>query len=98
MNDLLCESFKRLLTDASTPDVVRQIERGGSAAPLWARIEESGFLDALLPEDAGGAGLSLPDVFPLFVEEGRYAVPVPVAHTMLVRAVMAAEGIVVDVA
>lgn len=94
MNDLLCESFKRLLTDASTPDVVRQIESGGSAAPLWARIEESGFLDALLPEDAGGAGLSLPDVFTLFVEEGRYAVPVPVAHTMLVRAVLAAEGVV----
>jgi len=93
MNELLSEPFERLLADASPPDVVRQIEHGGSAAPLWARIEASGFLDTLVPEAAGGAGLSLAEAFPLFLAEGRHALPVPLAHTMTVRAALAAEGL-----
>lgn len=93
MNNLLTQSFDRLLANCSTPEVVRQVERGETHGPLWARIHESGYLDALVPESAGGAGLSLADAFPLFVAEGRHALPVPLAHTMLVRAVLASAGI-----
>ena len=68
---------------------VRAIERGESPAPLWARLEESGFVDALVPEDAGGAGLRLADVFPLLRRRGRHALPLPLAQTMLARALLA---------
>ena len=92
MNELV-EPFDRLLADACPPDTVRAIERGGAHAPLWSRLEASGFLDTLVPESAGGAGLRLADAFHLFIGEGRHALPVPLGPTLLVRALLAHEGI-----
>lgn len=85
MNDI-ADSLDRLLADVSTPAVVRTIERGASPAPLWQALESSGYLDAMVPEDRGGAGLSLADAFELFVLEGRHAVPLPLAQTIAARA------------
>jgi acyl-CoA dehydrogenase len=93
--DELVEPFERLLGDACPPTTVRAIERGADAAPLWERIEASGFVDTLVPESAGGAGLRLADAFALFVAEGRHALPLPFGQTMLVRALLAHGGIVV---
>ena len=92
MNEL-AEPFERLLADACTPAVVRAIEGGAPAAPLWSRIEASGFLDVLVGEAAGGAGLRLADAFALFVAEGRHVAPVPIGHTLLMRALLAQDGI-----
>ncbi|MDO9075496.1 MAG: acyl-CoA dehydrogenase [Rubrivivax sp.] len=92
MSELFTAPFERLLSDRCPPAVVRQIEAGGSPRALWSTLTESGFLDALVPEAQGGAGLALAEAFPLFVAEGRHALPLPVAHTMLVRAVLAHAG------
>ena len=89
----LAEPLGRLLADACPPATVRAIEHGAPPAPLWARLEASGFLDAVVIESAGGAGLALTDAFALFVAEGRQVLPVPMAHTMLVRGVLALHGI-----
>lgn len=94
MSETFAAPFERLLADACPPAVVRQIECGGPPAQPWSRIQASGFLDALVPEAAGGAGLPLAEAFALFVAEGRYALPLPVAHTMLVRAALAQQGLV----
>src|SRR3546814_15601351 len=56
-------------------------------------MEDSGFLDALLPEESDGAGLSLAEAFPLLLLAGQYAVPVPFAQTMLARAWLHAAGV-----
>lgn len=93
-HDLFAAPFERLLAEQCPPDAVRQIERSPAPGALWAQIEASGFLDVLLPETAGGAGLSLAQALPLFEAEGRHAVPLPVAHTMFVRAVMGQAGAV----
>lgn len=90
-NELL-DPFNRLLEDVAAPSTVREIEAGGSANALWASLTESGFLDALVPESAGGAGLSLADINPLLQALGRHAVPAPVAETMVARALLAAAG------
>ena len=50
----LAEPFERLLADACAPAVVRAIERGADPAPLWSRLEASGFVDTLVPESRGG--------------------------------------------
>jgi acyl-CoA dehydrogenase len=91
MNEF-ADPLDRLLADASAPNIVRAIEGGAPSALLWAAIESSGFLDALVPEAQGGAGLSLADVFPLLKLEGRHATPVPFGHTMLARAVLVGAG------
>lgn len=89
----LLDPFERMLAEAATPGVIRAIEGGASAAALWDVIEASGFLDALVPEAAGGAGLSLADIAPLLMALGKHAVPVPVAETMVARALLAAARI-----
>lgn len=91
-NELL-DPFNRLLEDVASPAKVREIEAGGCADSLWGSLEDSGFLDALVPESAGGAGLSLADVQPLLQALGYHAVPVPVADTMAARALLAEAGI-----
>lgn len=84
------EPFERMLEALSPPATVRAIEAGGSAAALWDGIAESGFLDALVPEDCGGAGLPLSEIGPLWQALGRHAVPLPVGETMLARTLLAA--------
>ena len=88
----LLPSFERLLEDASPLELVRAIEAGGSAAALWAKLEESGFLDLLVPEAAGGAGITLADAAPLIEALGAWLVPTPVAQTMAARALLAEAG------
>lgn len=93
MTHELLDPFVRLLADVCPPSAVRAIEAGGSAAALWEALQQSGFLDALVPDAAGGAGLSLADVEPLLEALGQFAVPVPVADTMVARALLARAGL-----
>lgn len=88
-DDLLADSIEQLLAGRSTPQTVRAIEGGGSAAALWQAIEDSGFCDALIGEEHGGAGLALQEVFAVFEACGRHALPLPLAQTMVARAQLA---------
>ena len=83
------EPFERMLDDVATPTAVRAVEQGDSAVAMWAAFAESGFLDALVPEERGGAGLSLAEVQPLWMALGAHAVPLPVGETMIARALVA---------
>ncbi|MCP3733479.1 acyl-CoA dehydrogenase family protein [Sphingomonas sp. RP10(2022)] len=88
----LIEPFARLLEDLCPPSVVRAIEAGGDWRPLWQGIVDSGYLDALVPEEAGGAGLALNEAAPLVGLLGRHVVPLPVGDTMVARALLARAG------
>lgn len=89
----LREQLDRQLAAECPPARVREIERGGDASPLWQQLQDSGFLDAMLPEAAGGAGLMLAEAATLFAIEGRHVLPLPMAHTMLVRALLERAGL-----
>lgn len=91
----LLEPFTRMLASACPPTMVRGVEAGEPWQPLWAEIAESGFLDALVAEGQGGAGLSLAEVEPLFEALGAHAVPLPVGETMIARALLSRAGIAV---
>jgi len=88
----LIDPFARLIEDICTPAAIRAVEAAGDSAPMWQAFADSGFLDALVQEDAGGAGLSLADAAPLIALLGHYAVPLPVGDTMVARALLAAAG------
>lgn len=83
------EPFERMLEALSSPATVRAIEVGESPEAPWNGIAESGFLDALVPEERGGAGLPLAEVGVLWQALGRHAVPLPVGETMIARALLA---------
>lgn len=91
MSELL-EPFERLLADCFTPAQVRFVEAGGATDAMWHAIASSGFLDALVPETHGGAGLTLADVQPLWQALGYYAAPLPVGETMIGRYLLATIG------
>ncbi len=93
MDTLFSDSVERLFAQISTPAAVRAIETGGSPESMWNEIDQSGFLDALVPESLDGAGLTLAQVFPMFLSAGRHAVPLPFAQTMLARAWLAVAGV-----
>jgi len=92
MMEELVGPFARLIEDVCPPAVVRAIENGAAWQPVWAAFAESGFLDALVEESAGGAGLTLSEIAPLIELLGRHAVPLPVGETMVARALLARAG------
>lgn len=86
---MFAEAIEDILRDRCTPAAVRAIEHGGDAAPLWQAFAEAGFLDLLRPEEEGGAGLPLPELYAVIAQFGRYAVPLPFAEAIAARALVA---------
>lgn len=93
MDPVLYDAFARLLSDISTPEVIREIESGGSPDALWQQLVDSGFVDAMVAEDAGGSGLGFGDAFSLFFLCGRHALPLAMASSMIAKAVLARQGV-----
>lgn len=92
MQDMFFDAMEQLLGGYCTPAEVRKIEESGSAEALWAELQASGFIDALVSEELGGSGLTLNDVFPIAFVSGRHVLPLPLAHTMFVRGLLCANG------
>jgi acyl-CoA dehydrogenase len=88
-DDLFSQSLERFLRTACTPAKVRELEKGAPAAPLWNELEALGHGNAMLAEAAGGAALGFADLAPLVRIMGRHLLPVPLAETMLARALVA---------
>ena len=87
---MILQALEKVLADHCTSAEVRRIEAGGSPGPLWQRIEATGFLDLLLPEEQGGAALPLPELFPILECLGRFAMPLPIGQSMAARALIGA--------
>lgn len=79
------ESLQRLLAQQLPEAAIRRIEGGASAQEACAILEEAGYLDLLLAEEAQGPGLELEQVSELFRLLGRMGIPLPLAATWLAR-------------
>jgi len=90
--DMFTEALERIFQECATTAVIRRIEAGGSHAELWSDIVASGYMDVLLPENEGGAGMTLGDAFSLFMLAGKYALPVPFVQTAMARGWLRAHG------
>jgi alkylation response protein AidB-like acyl-CoA dehydrogenase len=85
---MFAEAIEDILRDHCTPAMVRAIEDGGSGASLWQAFAGAGFLELLRPEQEGGAGLPLADLYPVLAHFGRYAAPLPMAQAIAARALV----------
>jgi len=88
----LADAAQAVLQNRCASAQVRAIEAGGAPQALWQPLEAAGFADALLPESAGGSGLRLEQVFALWALCGQYLLPLPLAETMLARALLHQAG------
>src|SRR5204862_475022 len=61
---------------------------------LWQALAENGLTLSWVSEDHGGSGAGLADGFELLSAAGRFAVPVPLAETMLAGWLLSQGGIV----
>ena len=81
------EPFERMLTLLFPADRVRAIDAGAEWQHEREEVEQSGFLDALVPETAGGAGVSLADAAQLWRALGRNAAPIAIVPAAVTRCV-----------
>jgi acyl-CoA dehydrogenase len=93
LRSILVEQVDRLVVDGGGVALLRTVEAGEWPAALWAGLEEQGLNLALVPEEAGGVGLSWGDAAALWQVLGRHGAPAPIAETMLAAALLSAAGI-----
>lgn len=85
------DAVRDLLAKECSPNVVRAAwtNADGRSGAAWAALGEMGVLGALVPEAAGGLGLTELDVVLLAEEAGRAALPEPFVEHVLVGAPIA---------
>ena len=83
---MILEAIEKVLSSHCTGADIRRIGAGGDAAPLWQAMQQAGFLDLCLPEEKGGAALPMIDLFAVLQCLGRFAMPLPLAQTIVARA------------
>jgi len=92
---ILHDTAERLFADAFTPAMLRRAAEGEWLDGQWRRLEELGFTAALVPEEAGGAGLEPVEALGLVRLAGYYGVPLPLAETLLAGWLLARAGLAV---
>jgi len=85
---MILEAIEKLLADRCTGAEIRRIEVGGAVAPLWQAMQEAGFLDLCLAEEQGGAALPMAELFVVLQCLGRFAMPLPLAQSIVARALV----------
>ncbi|MDR5804872.1 acyl-CoA dehydrogenase family protein [Caballeronia sp. LZ001] len=80
---LLLEAGERAFGGLCTKDLLDRAEAGEWPVALWEQLDQLGFSRAVLPEDDGGAGLSLADSMRLARLAAHYAVPLPLGETLV---------------
>lgn len=93
VDDLVRDTAQRIFADLGAPQAIILAGDDSWQAPLWSALEEAGLHHAWLPEEFGGAGLSVADTFTILQVAGGYAVAVPLAETLLGGWALARAGL-----
>jgi alkylation response protein AidB-like acyl-CoA dehydrogenase len=99
MNDtsdnIIVDTATRIFRDLCEPATINDAEKGVWPKALWDALEESGLPLAWVPDDLGGAGATMLDGFAVLRVAGRFAVPAPLAETLMAGWLLARAGIAV---
>jgi acyl-CoA dehydrogenase len=93
VRSILADTVNRLFTDHVTTGLLEEAEKGKWPAALWQAVEESGLTLPQIPEARGGGGGSWEDAHVVVTAAGRFAVPLPLAETMVGAWLLAEAGI-----
>ncbi|HTZ35344.1 MAG TPA: acyl-CoA dehydrogenase family protein, partial [Stellaceae bacterium] len=92
-DSIITDTATRIFQDLCGADTVNAAEKGAWPAALWDALEESGLPLTWVGDEYGGAGAEIADGFAVLRVAGRFAVPVPLAETLLAGWLLAAAGI-----
>ena len=91
----MLKNFARDFLEKECPEsLVREMEEDdqGYSPDLWKKMAEQGWMGLTIPEDQGGAGMSLCELVVLLEEFGRALVPGPFISTVVLGAVPIMEA------
>ena len=92
-DNIVAETAARIFADLADPQTINRARDASWKEPLWRALSDAGLTLAWVPEKHGGAGASLADGFAILGAAGRYALPVPLAETLLAGWLLARAGI-----
>lgn len=92
--DLLRDTVRSLFADVCTPEALRAaaVSEDGRVEGLWPALADMGVLAALVPEPAGGLGLSEIDMVRVLEEAGFAGMPEPLTEHAAVAVPALAES------
>ena len=93
MQSILADTVTRLFTDRVTQELRESAEKGVWPAALWQQVEENGLTLPQIPESRGGAGGTWQDAHVVVSAAGRFAVPLPLAETIVGAWLLAEAGL-----
>src|SRR5712691_9559958 len=91
--NIVAETAARIFADLADPQAVNSAKDDGWQAPLWQALADAGLTLAWVPEQHGGSDASLADGFAVLWMAGRFAVPVPLAETLMAGWLLSRAGI-----
>jgi hypothetical protein len=92
-DNIVAETAARIFADLADPQTINRARDTRWKEKLWHALSDAGLPLAWVPEKQGGAGGSLADGFAILGVAGRYALPVPLAETLLAGWLLARAGI-----
>ena len=90
---MIGESVQRIFTDQVTPELLKGADAGVWSADLWQIVEDNGLSLALCRGDDGGSDASWAEASPILSGIGRWAVPLPLAETMIATSLLNQAGV-----
>ncbi len=90
---IVAETAARIFADLADPQTINRAGDERWKQSLWRALADAGLTLAWVPEQCGGTGASLADGFAVLGIAGRYAVPVPLAETLLAGWLLARAGL-----
>jgi acyl-CoA dehydrogenase len=90
---LLLETAQRLFAEGSEHRVQEELENGVFQTALWSSIEDNGLPLALVSEERGGIALPLASAAAILRVAGAFALPLPLAETMIGARLLDEAGI-----
>jgi alkylation response protein AidB-like acyl-CoA dehydrogenase len=90
---IVTDTAARIFANLADPQTINHAKDGNWREPLWRALVDAGLTLAWVPEEYGGAGADLPDGFEILQVAGRFALPVPLAETLLAGWLLARAGL-----
>ena len=91
--EILLGTAERIFAGIATSERLAEAERGIWHAEGWRVIEEAGLPLALVPEEQGGFGFSPVNALAVLRVAGAFALPFPLAETMIANRLLALAGL-----
>lgn len=92
-DNIVAETAARIFANLADPQTINRARDGRWKEKLWRALSDAALPLAWVPEKQGGAGASLADGFAILGAAGRYALPAPLAETLLAGWLLARAGI-----